>query len=248
MKIYKFRELTDETKCQRFLSIVLENTVWCAKPDDLNDQDEFRFSLDYTPSEKTARLLAEFISQYRVTKRLPPELSAAMVLATGTLQKIATPYIEEVIHQCRTTIGVTSFSLIKSDNHLWEEYGGQGNGVYIEFDVPDALVDESYHRVNYVQERVFHIDNFLESSLFLENKITNFRNILLTKTKKWSQEEEIRFIGKRQDVNLIIDGLITEIGFGPNVPNDTFERIMADIDGYCSSKDIRIIKYFAQNE
>lgn len=53
----------------------------------------------------------------------------------------------------------------------------------------------------------------------------------MNKTKKWSQEEEIRFIGKRQDVNFIVDGPITEIGFGPHVPNDTHERIMADIVG-----------------
>lgn len=242
MKIYKFRELTDETKRQRFLQILLKNTIWCAKPDDLNDQDEFRFRLDYTPSEKSARLLAEFISQYRVTKFLPPELSAAMVLTTGKLQEITAPHIAEIIQQCRTTIGVTSFSLVKSDNHLWEEYGGLGNGAYVEIDIPDALIDVSYHRVHYVQERVFHIDSFLESALLFEKKINNFGDILLTKTKKWSQEEEIRFIGKRQDVNFIVDGTITEIGFGPHVPNDTYERIMAETAGYCSVKNIRIVR------
>ena len=242
MKIYKFRELTDETKRQRFLPIVLENTVWCAKPDDLNDKDEFRFSLDYTPSNNTARLLADIISRYRTTKLLPPQLSAAMVLSTGRLQEITAPHVAEIIHQCRTTIGVTSFSLIKSDNHLWEEYGGLGNGAYVEIDIPDALVGESFHRVHYVQERVFHIDSFLESALLVENRITNFKNILLTKTKKWSQEEEIRFIGKRQDVNFIVDGPITEIGFGPHVTNDTYERIMTDIASHFSDKNISIVR------
>lgn len=242
MKIYKFRELTDETKRQRFLPIVLENTAWCAKPDDLNDQDEFRFSLDYTPSNKTAGLLAEFISRYRITKRFPPQLSVAMVLATGKLQEITAPHVAQIIHQCRTTIGVTSFSLVKTDNHLWEEYGGLGNGAYVEIDIPDDLVDESYHRVHYVQEKTFHIDSFLESALLLENKITNFRNILLTKTKKWAQEEEIRFIGKRQDVNFIVNGTITEVGFGPHVPNDTYERIMAEIARHCRVKNIRIVR------
>jgi len=242
MKVYKFRELTDETQRQRFLPIVLENTVWCAKPDDLNDQDEFRFSLDYTPSKNTARLLSDFISRYRTTKLLPPQLSAAMVLATGKLQEITASHVAEIIHQCRTDIGVTSFSLVKTDNHLWEEYGGLGNGAYVEFDIPDALVGESFHRVHYVQEKVFHIDSFLDSTLQVENRITNFRNILLTKTKKWSQEEEIRFIGKRQDVNFIVDGSITEICFGPLVPNDTYERIMADIAGHCGDKNISIVR------
>jgi hypothetical protein len=165
-----------------------------------------------------------------------------MVLATGKLQEITAPRVAEIIQQCRTSIGVTSFSLVKSDNHLWDKYGGHGNGAYVEIDIPDALVGESYHRVHYVQERVFHIDSFLESALLLENRITNFRNILLTKTKKWSQEEEIRFIGKRQDVNFIVDGTITEIGFGPHVSNDTYERIMAEAADHCSDKNIGIVR------
>ena len=61
-----------------------------------------------------------------------------------------------------------------------------------------------------------------------------------TKTKKWAEEEEIRFIGERQDVNLIFDGHISEVTFGPNVPTHTLEKLVAHIANHCSANNIRI--------
>ncbi len=129
-----------------------------------------------------------------------------------------------MICKCRNTIGVVSFSITKTDDHLWNEYGGKGNGVCIEINIPDTLIGKSYHRVHYVSEKIFHVDSFLESALFQDRAFETYRNILLTKTKKWSQEEEMRFIGNRQEVNLIIDGYISEVTFGPHVPEHTLTK------------------------
>jgi len=125
---------------------------------------------------------------------------------------------------------------------LWEEYGGNGNGVFIEINIPDHLVGQSYHRVHYVPDKIFHVDSFLESTLFPEKLFETYRNILLTKTKKWTQEEEIRFIGNRQDVNLLFDGYISEVTFGPHVPQDTFVQLVANIADHCRASNIRITK------
>ena len=59
---------------------------------------------------------------------------------------------------------------------------------------------------------------------------------------KGSQEEEIRFIGKRQKVNLIMDGFISEVIFGPKVPAHTLNQLEANIINHCSSNNIKIIK------
>jgi len=93
-----------------------------------------------------------------------------------------------------------------------------------------------------VSEKIFHVDSFLESALFQDRAIETFKNILLTKTKKWSQEEEMRFIGNRQDVNLIMDGYISEVTFGPNVPAYTLNQLETNIVNHCSSNNIRITK------
>jgi seryl-tRNA synthetase len=39
VKIYKFKELTNERKHDHFLQIVLQKFIWCDSPDSLNDEN-----------------------------------------------------------------------------------------------------------------------------------------------------------------------------------------------------------------
>jgi hypothetical protein len=242
MKIYKFKDFTDEKKHSHFYQIVLQNAIWCAKPDSLNDGDEFKFKLNYDPSPRTADLLIQVVARYRTTNLLPPHLSVSLVLQNRRLEAIAAPVIRDVIDKSRNTIGIASFSATKTDDHLWSEYGGKGNGVCVEIEIPDNLLNVSFHPVRYVSKRVFHVDSFLESALFPDKAFDTYRNILLTKTRKWAQEEEIRFVSKRPEVNLIIDGRITEITLGVHVPAHTIEQVEASIIDRCRANDIRITK------
>jgi len=242
MLIYKFKDLTDEKKYSYFLQIVLYNSIWCSRPDSLNDADEFRFKLDYSPTEDTSNLLAQVVAKYLSMPQVPPEISAAFALKKNTLKNIAGPIIYDFVNKCRTTIGITCFSVMETDKHLWDEYGGKGNGVCIEIDLPDRFVGCNYHQVQYVPEKIFHVDLFLMSSLFPEKAFLLYQNILLTKTRKWAQEEEVRFVGKRQDINLAFDGLIRKVTFGPNVSKTTLDKIMPQIVDHCRNSDIKIFK------
>lgn len=242
MKIYKFKDLSDEKKHSHFLQIVLRKSIWCAKPESLNDENEFIFQLDYTPSPRTADLLTEVVRNYRTSNFTPPVISVASVLQNNQLKNIMSPIIEDLKDDMRNKIGIISFSSTKDDNHLWTEYGGSGNGVCVEIELPDKFINDSYHPVHYVTEKIFHVDSFLESAIFPHKAFETYRNILLTKTKKWSQEEEIRFISKRQEVNVIIDGQITEITFGSHVPAQTITYIESTIAEHCLANGIRITR------
>jgi hypothetical protein len=237
MRIYKFKDLTDERTHSHFLQIVLKNSIWCASPDSLNDKDEFRFTLDYEPSPRTHQLLTQAVAQYRTTGFLPPHLSTSLALENDRLRFITSPIIDDIIEKCRRGVGVTSFSMTKADDRLWEDYGGKGNGACVEINIPDHLVGDTYHRVRYVPAKVFHIDTFLESAVFPDRA---FQNILLTKTKKWEQEEEIRFIGNRQNVNLILDGYISEVTFGSEIPPETLAQLTVQIANHCRANNINI--------
>lgn len=240
MKIYKFKDLTDENKHSHFYQIVLQNAVWCAKPESLNDEDELRFGLNYEPSPRTAELLSEVVTRYKNTNLLQPSLSVSLVLQNKRFEAITAPIIKDVIDKSRSTIGIASFSLTKSDDRLWIEYGGKGNGVCVEMEIPDNLVNISFHPVRYLSKKVFHVDSFLESALSPDKAFDTYRNILLTKTMKWSQEEEIRFVSNRQEVNVIVDGRITEITLGSHVPAHTGEQVEATIAEHCRANGIRI--------
>ncbi len=238
MKIYKFKDLTDERKHSHFLQIVLQKAIWCANPDSLNDENEFKFKLDYEPSSSTADLLSRVVAKFRTTNSPPHDLAVSMVLENKTLKEIAEPIINEIVQDCRDTIGVTSFSLTKDDDRLWDEYGGKGNGVCIQINIPDSLVGQFYHQVNYVPKRIFHIDTFLISSLFPDRAFETYRNILLTKTKKWKKEKEIRFIGKTQRVKFTFDGYISEITFGTCVPAHVLKQLESEIANHCKTNNI----------
>lgn len=242
MKIYKFKDLTDEKKHSHFYQIILQNAVWCAKPGSLNDEEEFTFKLDYDPSPRTAELLSQVVARFRTTNFLPPHLSVSLVLQSRRLEAIVAPIIDDVIAQCRNDIGIASFSVTKTDDHLWGEYGGKGNGVCIEIEIPDDSINVSFHRVHYVKEKVFHVDSFLESALFPDKAFGTYRNILLTKTRKWSREEEIRFVSKCPEVNVIIDGRITEVTVGAHVPPHTIKQLETSIVDHCRDNGIKLTK------
>ena len=105
MKIYKFKDLSDEKKHSHFYQIVLDGKIWCAKPDSFNDENEFKIKLDYTPSSITSKLLSQVVSKYRTTNYFPPNLSASYILANKKLEKNATPIINDMIQKCRDEIG-----------------------------------------------------------------------------------------------------------------------------------------------
>jgi len=93
MKIYKFKDLTDVMKHFHFYQIVLKNSIWCARPDSFNDENEFNIKLDYNPSSFTAKLLSQVITKYGTTNYFPPNLSVPVVLKHKRLKKIVTPII-----------------------------------------------------------------------------------------------------------------------------------------------------------
>lgn len=240
MKIYKFKDLTDLDKHHHFLQIVLENKIWCASPDSLNDEDEFNFELDYSFSSNTVSLLTQVLAKYKTNgfHRMAPALLSEMT--NEELETLAKPIVINIVSQCRETLGVTSFSINRDDEQLWDEYGGKGNGVCVEIDIPDTLVGQYYHLIQYVSEKKFHLDLFLKSALFSDKISVVYKNILTTKTKKWATENEIRFIGKKQNVNLIFDGEITKIIFGSNVPAKTMNKLEGKIKNNKTAKNIPI--------
>ncbi len=243
MKLYKFKDFTNESNHPHFLQIVLEKKVWCASPNSLNDKDEFNFELDYTPTPNTANLLAQLAQNRPIDSwnPSPPSYVARQNLINNTLEELANPIINNIIQKSRSEIGVTSFSSIVNST-LWERYGGNGNGACIEINIPDSLIGDYYHRVDYVPKKTFHIDTFLEATYSQSNNKVGevYRNILLTKTDGWRDEKEFRFIGKEQNFNFNFDGHISKVIFGTKITHEVQEKLLRQISNHCKSNNIII--------
>lgn len=233
MKIYKFKDLRDNEKHIHLYQIIDQNRIWCAAPASLNDDREFSFEIDYNFSEDTTSLLYDFIHYYGNHKDQALE-TVMHTIFNNKIKNYVRPIARKLIRQCRNQVGVTSFSLKHNCQRLWEEYGGQGNGAIVEFELPDSLVGKTFHLVNYVDERIFHMNEFLKYRAGSEADL--YRHMLCTKLMKWSHENEVRFLGRVSNVSLYFDIPITQVFTGPNVSTSCLENIYSK----CQSSNIRI--------
>jgi len=233
MKIYKYKDLRDKSFHHHLFQIIDGNKVWCAAPESLNDEHEFSFKIDYKPSEDTATLLMKMLEKLGKS-RFPPDMTASFAILNNKLEEYMQPLIGYIVRQCRKSIGVTSFSAEKSGSWLWKKYGGEGNGVVVEFELSDQSLGHTFHPVEYVSTRVFHIDVFLNSQIGDSSQI--FRNILCTKTKRWEKEKEIRFLGKTPNVNITFEAPVTGLKIGNNVPDSLAEKLT----NHCKSRDLKV--------
>ncbi len=235
MKIYKFKSLQAESTHCHLLQIIDENKVWCAAPETLNDTKEFHFEMDYRPTNKTGILLSNMLEKYS-SLNLPPNVKASYVLLNNKLEEFTKPVVVDMVRKCRSAIGVTSFSKTGTGDWLWEEYGGKGNGAVVEFDMPDNSLGKTFHTVDYVTKRLFHIDVFLESQAGDPTQI--YRNILCTKTKKWQDEQEIRFLGQTPNINITFDAPATGIIIGKHVSNPLAKKLIQ----HCDRRKIKVTR------
>lgn len=129
------------------------------------------------------------------------------------------------------------FSIAKDNPSLWKRYGGCGNGLCIELEIPDN--SQGIFNVNYVKEKAFHIDSFLESALLESKAFKAYQNMLLTKSIYWEPEEEVRIVTKKQDVLMQIEGSVTEIMFGNKVDKKIEDEIQSTVNDHFSKQNHR---------
>ena len=219
MKIYKYREVdaSDDRSVARLTRIVRDGFIWCARPDTLNDPEEFAWAPDFTPSPNTLDVLEVLLQKANRQPAPDARRRAQTVLERGVLESLGRPVIADMIRKMRGEVGVACFGSTGDNPVLWSRYAGDGRGVVIEIDVPESLLGTQLHRVIYDDDRSIHIDDFIRSMDERDTGIGAFAT-LLTKTRSWSPEQEIRFCSREQQVEVRIDGsTVTGVVFGPGM-------------------------------
>jgi hypothetical protein len=200
VKLYKYRALKDgdAEALRRLHSALREQSFWCAQPDTLNDDQEFAWRCDYRPTAQTVALLAGLLMRERGWEFAAAWEQIEPFLATGSLERAAEPDIRRLIRRCRSEVGLLCLGTSPSNATLWTRYGANGEGVCIEIDVPEPLINTHFFPVQYAQEKVVHIDELLLS--YFADPTNMYSYALLTKLNQWAPEEEIRFISSAQNV------------------------------------------------
>jgi hypothetical protein len=207
MKIYNYRDFStpNEDDFRRLEDSVHRLLVWCARPDTLNDPQEFVWQCDYTATPATLALLTGVLVKARGRTNAHARAIAAEAIQNGRLETIAKPVFNGMIEQCRNEIGIACFGATPNNATLWRRYGGDGAGVCIEFEVPADLLGTQLHRVEYPEEKRLHVDQLLGAFVDRNQAQVVYEMALLSKPSPWADQEEIRFVSQRHSILVAID-------------------------------------------
>lgn len=111
---------------QRLETLLRGQTFWCARPDTLDDQEEFAWQCEYDPTQDTVQLLVEALVQVVGGIEEQARERVMEAVASGRLELLAKPIIARIIQQCRNEIGLVCFGTSPSNSILWQRYGGNG--------------------------------------------------------------------------------------------------------------------------
>ena len=227
MKLYKYRDLTNPGLGLSLVRRILQTqSFWCARPDTLNDPEEFAWSCNYMMSPYTEELLAHLLVEAKGRTEEQARLLVAAAVNGGRLRNLSEPVVDSLIKQCREDIGLACFGSAPDNEVLWDRYAGGGCGLCVEVDVPNGLMGAQLHRVQYWDRKLIHVDTFLRSRFDREAASEFYVLSLLSKPKSWEPEGEIRFVSKKQSVNVAIKkSQITRVILGDALPSDLRARV-----------------------
>jgi hypothetical protein len=220
VKLFKYRDLSypDSDALQRLSNILHRNEFWCARPETLNDPEEFTWQCDYQSTDETAALLEKVLIELRQKSPTEARTMAAAAVSSGLLQELAEPVFKELIDKCRSELGLACFATASTNTVMWERYGGNGAGVCIEVDVPSELLNDHLFLVEYPAVKQLHIDQLLHSFLESSHVRHVYSVALLSKPPFWAPEAEVRFVSQKQDVAVRIAGSnISRLVLGPHL-------------------------------
>jgi hypothetical protein len=234
MIIYKFRSLTEpnrEEAIKRICQIVLEKKTWCSSVDVLNDPDEFKPKPICTGSDEELKYLGLVWAKTKgITDPIEVKTLKRIFNNHTAVKALADPILTKMCDECRNSEGLSCFSMVDNEPELWDKYAGQGNGVCISIEVPDNLVGSEYRKVQYVVQKKLPLVLLLKAYMHYECSEDAFYRVLITKTKKWEREAEIRFISKLQNVNATMNCQIKAVRFGSKVCNQDKSALCQMID------------------
>lgn len=228
MKLYKYRDFSnpDCETYKRFSQILCQHTFWCAHPSSLNDPDEFVWSCDYAPTNATISLLAQILVKVRNRTLAEATRVASASILAGRLETLTTPIVQMIIDQCRGEFGIACFGTSGQNPVCWERYGGAGAGACIEIEVPSDLFGKELFYVQYPDKKSLHIDQLLRSVLDPSHRKQVYEVASLSKPPHWSLESEIRFVSKKQNVAVSLNGSrISSLILGQNLTVESSQTI-----------------------
>jgi hypothetical protein len=173
------------------LEIVETLTIYCPKPSELNDEDEFRpiFTASKLFEEGYKAEIEKWVRGCISTKGFTPTedqiQSELKALNQERLDAIAVELSKQFYEEVNTKHRVISMTNSPCNHHLWSEYAQDYSGICFEFRMSPWLA--TMYEVEYVNGP--KLLDLASNADYEQLKV-----VALTKNTKWADEEEFRMV------------------------------------------------------
>ncbi|MDY7579269.1 DUF2971 domain-containing protein [Herbaspirillum sp. RTI4] len=203
--LYKFYRITPH-----FLKSLVNNTLWCAATETLNDPFDCQIHL--------LKLLTD--AQALAVSPIKEKLSHA-------LGKDKKPIIEKITQKLKS-VGVCAFSIQGDHPLMWSHYADGHKGVCLRYEFPSFFFEMKKNillgcdNVTYSKNRL--TEQFEKGFIF--NDLSKFTTVYLTsKDKPWEYENEFRILSHSPGPLKLPMGYLTQVCFGLRTPEEDIELV-----------------------
>ena len=173
------------------LEIIETLGIYCPKPSELNDEDEFRpiFTAAKLSEEGYRIEIERWVRRCISTRGFTPTedqiQSELKALNQERLDAIAVELSKQFYEEVNTKHRVISMTNSPCNHHLWSEYAQDYSGICFEFRMSPWLA--TMYEVEYVNQP--KLLDLASNADFEQLKV-----VALTKNTKWAAEEEFRIV------------------------------------------------------
>lgn len=225
--IYKYIafDAKDDFSIKKVRDLIVNSSLYLAKPSEFNDPDEFQASITLTEDRTARRKWLERTAKEHI-KKFPhtfPEIRGRGRKIEALVSRSMGRSIEdansmnEIFHGLRDRLGVFCFSTNARSSLLWSHYANGHRGICIQFECTRCI------GVLCVCHEVQYQDNF--PTLVWPDDSENVMKPALTKSSDWAYEGEVRYISRHIAGESIkfngsaVTGLIVGRRFSENGPS-----------------------------
>lgn len=222
--LYKYRAVNQFT-----LMALINRTVWCSKPKELNDPFDSQLRIDHQiPSKEEYELLVSAAfkewANETGTKFLVTTPSAAFEgdkLSDGFINDIYK--FKEHVESCLADSPILSLSEVFDSTTMWSHYADSHKGICIEYDTKNLFPQQgrhnTLHKVVYKKPKDIYFNSFdIHARCCANRNDEKYQNIIneinSTKTEDWSYEKEWRSVNGHSGLSSHGEKAVTSIYFG----------------------------------
>tara|TARA_E500000318_G_scaffold33562_1_gene33124 strand:+ start:2180 stop:2980 length:801 start_codon:yes stop_codon:yes gene_type:complete len=224
--LYKYRSVSNEEFLRQ---IFVEHKLYFSRVSDFNDPFDckFRSSFEATEREKASyskRLARQYDGHLPRALRRQKESVYRKSLA-GNVQSLAHE-LERKWLDIRNNLGICSFSKVRDEILMWSHYADSHKGICIEF------IDDPTDKFMARAQPVIYSKDYPVINRLKDSNDECLKKALLTKSDRWSYEEEYRAIYNPEDqvtkgfgIKIFPECVMTGVIFGCNAEDATIEKV-----------------------